>query len=166
MIFINSIVDASIKKTSNQEKNTVPRKYRFDRENFGNVLAIWLVSACILFFIIILITIIEGKSNLLDIMYYTLKKVDALNISFSLSLSALLESTWHLNNIKYKIVYFSVFLTTIIGAILYAIFMVLLVVSPQNGLLINQFYINVVYIVISTIITIISFFSRSVKIEE
>lgn len=145
------------------ENKTIPSNVKFNWKEFGKFVGIWLLTATILFGALIIITIVSGST---DIFGDTIKEVDTLNMMFSLVLSALLEQIWSHDGDKgglYNITLGFEGLLTILGGMLFMAYSIIEILQPANILLERAFWINLGYIIASTIVVILGFVSRSLK---
>lgn len=148
--------------TNGENKNIGEFKYSCDWHDFFKFVGIWIITSTVLFCALIIITIVNGSSN---IIYDTIKDTNTLNIVFSLVLSALLEQIWSKNG-KTGLYDFTLGfegVLAIIGGMLFMAYSIVQTLTLTNKLLQLSFYFNVGYIIISTIVVLMGFFSRSIR---
>lgn len=103
------------------------------------------------------------------IIYDVIKGVDALNMAFSLVLSALLEQMWSRgkdSNLLYKITLGAEGFLVLLGGMVFIAYSILKEIQPQNQLFSIAFGVNLIYIIGSTITVILGFWSRTLKEEK
>lgn len=146
--------------TNGENKNT--RGLKCDWHEFCKFVGIWSITAIILFFALMIITFIESPNNIIN---NTIKKVDTLNMMFSLVLSALLEQIWSKNSRGglYSFTLGMEGLLTIIGGMLFVAYSIVEILNPKHDLLRSSFTLNIIYIIISTIVVLMGFFSRAIS---
>lgn len=136
--------------------------YICDLNEFWKFVGIWLVTAAVLFFALLLITIVSGSGKIIR---DTIKEVDTLNMMFSLVLSALLEQIWSKNG-KGGLYSFTLGVEgglTIIGGMLFMAYSIVEKTDADNLLLQLSFELNVGYIIISIIVVLLCFVSRAIR---
>ena len=147
---------------SRGEKENIGKvRSQCDFREFGKFVGIWLVTAIVLFGSLVIITVVKGS---LDVFRDTIKEVDALNMMFSLVLSALLEQIWSKEADKswlYSITLGIEGILTLIGAMLFMAYSIIKITDPQKKKLQKSFELNVGYIIVSVSIVILGFLSRS-----
>lgn len=147
--------------TKGENKNTGRLKFGLNLRAFGKFVGIWLITALVLLGALVFITIVRGSSNIL---HDTIKEVDALNMMFSLVLSALLEQIWSraANGGKlYNITLGVEGVLTVLGGMLFVAYSIVKITDPVNQLLKFSFELNLGYIIISTITVLLGFLSRA-----
>ena len=148
--------------TKGEKANSGGSGYEPDWQKFGKFVGIWLVTAAVLSAALIIITVVKGSP---DIVRDTIREVDALNMMFSLVLSALLEQIWSKEASKSWLHSLTLGLEgvlTIVGGMLFVAYSILKITDPQNQLILYNFELNVGYIVASTIVVLLGFYSRAI----
>lgn len=147
--------------TEGETQNTGRRKFSCEFSRFSRFLGIWLITAFVLFASLIIIMTVKGSSN---IIHDTIQDIDALNVMFSLVLSALLEQIWSKEDgagLLYNITLGAEGILTLVGAMLFIAYSIVEITSPENRLLTLSFEINVGYIIASAVGVILGFGSRA-----
>lgn len=147
--------------TEGETKNIGKPKVTCDVSQFGKFLGVWVVTAVVLFASLMIIILVKGSS---DIIHDAIQGVDALNMMFSLVLSALLEQIWSKKDssgLLYNITLGVESILTITGAMLFIAYSIVEITSPENILLVQSFKINVGYIVASVAVVVLGFLSRA-----
>lgn len=157
----------AVKVASKGEYGNIGKpKYGCDWHEFGKFVGIWIVTEFVLFAALLIITIVGDSEN---IMHDTIKGEDTLNMMFSLVLSALLEQIWSKNknngNGLYSFTLCVEGILTIIGGMLFVAYSIMQIVNPCNRLLQWSFWLNVIYIICSTIFVLLGFLSRAIREE-
>lgn len=147
--------------TNGESKNIGRPRYGCDWHELGKFIGIWIITAVVLFGSLMIITIVRGSIN---IICDTIKEVDALNMMFSLVLSALLEQIWSKNGRGglYSFTLGVEGVLTIVGGMLFMAYSIIRIISPDNQLLQLSFEINIGYIIVSIIVVLLGFFSRAI----
>lgn len=149
--------------TKGENENTGKPVYHCDWHEFGKFVGIWVITAAVLFGALLIITIVKESNN---IIYDTIKEIDTLNMMFSLVLSALLEQIWSKTKEDKSGLYNFTLgmegLLTIMGGMLFVAYSIIRIINPNNRLLQLSFELNVGYIICSTIVVLLGFFSRAI----
>lgn len=145
-----------------ENRNTGKPGYTCNWRELGKFVGIWFITATILFFALLVITIVDGSHNILR---DTIKNVDTLNMMFSLVLSALLEQMWSKREggSLYGAALYAEVGLTVIGGMLFMAYSIVEITDKGNQIRQLSFELNVGYIVFSTIVVLLGFVSRALR---
>lgn len=132
----------------------------FNWNEFVHLLLCWLISAAVIFTILIVLTMAESSENL---MKDVILRLDTLSLMFSLILSAGLEQMWNnKSQLKFKIIMFLEIGMAIVGLLLYLAYSMLSIIQPENVYLQNRFIVHLLYVIFGIIVVIVGFVVRSI----
>lgn len=144
--------------TQGEETNDTKKKVTLNRQKFGQFMGIWLLTWVMLFVALFIVTFAKSKG---DVFREAIQSIDMLNMSFSLILSAMLEQIWSKNNVQgflYEVTKGCEIAFVFVGGMLYIAYSM---ASENSQLLQKAFEMNLGYTIISAIIVILGFLTRS-----
>ncbi len=162
----------AVMHVSNKEKDK-PQSQTYTKSNkdnfidwseFGRMILSWFVSGFVIFVILLILTMADKST---DLWKDTILRIDTISLFFSLVLSATLEQVWNnKKQIKYKITQIGELILSTLGLIMYLTYSLWNIYDPCNPYFTNQFAINLIYIIISTVFVIIGFLIRAIVEKE
>ena len=146
--------------TKGENEGIGKTKYVCNWKEFGKFVGVWFITAIVLFSALLIITVVRGSK---DIIYDTIQEVDTINMMFSLVLSALFEQIWSKKGSSwlYNITLGAEMAMAFIGCMLFLTYSIIQI-FPDNQLVMMAFEVNIGYIIMSTVVILLGFYSRAI----
>lgn len=146
------------------ENDVLKWGWAIDWHVFWSYVSIWIMTVAILCVLLLLVYAYKYSTGIIE---NAIKSIDALNLAFSLMLSAFLEMEWSKNKTKFTraIIRLELFFV-IVGGALYVLYSASELSDKVNFLTKHSFIMNVCYIIVTFISALAGFVARSYQVKD